>query len=490
MLECQIGMSNDLNGRTINATKWATVAELLANLVAPISSMILARLLDPSAYGILVIALMVISFAEIFTDAGFQKYLVQNKFDTTEDLFRSTTVAFWTNLVLSLIIWAIVILFATPIATIVGGVGYEKVIIVSCAAIPIAAFSSIQTAIFKRNLDFKSLFPIRMVGVAIPLVITVPLAFITRSYWSLIIGMLSKDVVTAVLLTIKSPWKPKFFYSIKLLKQMLSFTLWTMFEAVSIWLTSYIDIFIVTSFLSSHYLGLYRTSMTTVNQILALIVSSTTPVLFSSLSKLQDDLKGYKDFFYQFQKAVSIVLIPMGMFIYLFDDVVTNIFLGSQWLETSFFIGLFSLLLPYKILISDYSSEVCRSLGKPNISLYRQIFMMLVIFVCVFISVKDGYETLCKMRTLSMLGGILSGFVVLYCLARFNPIDLVKNIFPSSIASILMCFVIKALPAIQDKVWMIIIYIIIAACTYFSTLCLFTQERKILTNALSILKRR
>ena len=39
---------------------------------------------------------------------------------------------------------------------------------------------------------------------------------------------------------------------------MLSFTVWSLIEAISIWLTSYVDIFIVSATLSKYYLGLYQ----------------------------------------------------------------------------------------------------------------------------------------------------------------------------------------------------------------------------------------
>ena len=68
----------NLNNQVVNATKWSSLTELAAKLVAPISTMVLARLLTPDAFGVLVTATMIISFAEIFTDAGFQKYLIQH----------------------------------------------------------------------------------------------------------------------------------------------------------------------------------------------------------------------------------------------------------------------------------------------------------------------------------------------------------------------------------------------------------------------------
>ena len=231
-------MSDNLNVKVQQATKWSTITEVAAKLVSPLSTMVLARLLTPEAFGVLVTATMIISFAEIFTDAGFQKYLVQKQFNSKEDLYKTTAVAFWSNLILSLFIWIIIIVLSPSIARMVGNEGYGLVVAVSCICIPLAAFSSIQMALFRRSLDFKTLFMVRSVGVLIPLIITIPLAFWTRSYWSLIIGMIALNISNAIILTYKSEWKPKWFYDRTLFKQMFSFTSWSMFEAVSIWLTA------------------------------------------------------------------------------------------------------------------------------------------------------------------------------------------------------------------------------------------------------------
>ena len=84
----------NLNSKVISATKWSGITEIAAKLVAPITTMVQARLLTPDAFVVLVTAYMVISFAEIFIDAGFQKYIVQYEFVDENDKYKSTTVAF------------------------------------------------------------------------------------------------------------------------------------------------------------------------------------------------------------------------------------------------------------------------------------------------------------------------------------------------------------------------------------------------------------
>lgn len=480
---------SDLNKQVVTATKWSSITEIAAKLVSPISTMVLARLLTPDAFGVLVTVTMVISFAEIFTDAGFQKYLIQHKFNAEKELYQSTTVAFWSNLVLSILIWAAIICFAEDIAALVGNPGRGDVIAVSCFCIPLAAFSSIQMALYKRNLDFKTLFWVRIVGVMIPLVITIPLAYFTHSYWSLILGMIALNLSNAIILTVKSKWKPISFYRFSLLKEMLSFTIWSMFEAVSIWMTSYIDIFIVGTMLSQHYLGVYRTSMTTVGQIMGLITATTTPVLFSSLSKLQNDDNELKKMFFSFQKIVGVLVMPLGVGIYLFRDLITDILLGNQWGEAAHFIGLWGLTSSITIVFAHYCSEIFRAKGKPKLSVLAQVLHMAFLIPTVLWAVNSGFDFLCDMRALVRLTSILISGTILYKLIGISFIAMLKNVFSALIASSAMAIGTIALNYISTDLYLQLLYCIVAIILYFVIILLFPNERKIILNLKKYLKR-
>ena len=484
---------SDLNKKVVTATKWSAITELAAKLISPISTMVLARLLTPEAFGVLVTATMVISFAEIFTDAGFKKYLIQHKFKSQEDLFQSTTVAFWSNFTLSALVWLGIICFAENIAVWVGSEGYGNVIAVSCFCIPLAAFSSIQMALFKRALNFRILFWVRIVGILIPLVITIPLAYYTRSYWSLIIGMIALNLSNAIILTIKSQWKPNIFFSFSILKKMLSFTIWSMFEAISIWLTSYVDIFIVGTMLNQHYLGIYRTSMSTVGQIVGLITAATTPVLFSSLSKLQDDNESLKKMFFTFQKLVGILVMPLGVGIFLFQDLITDILLGHQWHEAAHFIGLWGLTSSITIVLSHYCSEIYRAKGKPRLSVLVQSLHILFLVPVVLWAVKGGFSFLCDMRALVRLTLIVINAIVLYITFKISFYSMLKNICPSVIASVAMvacCFIILiVLDELQIRVYDQFLCISLSVITYVGILSLFPYERSIMLNLKRYFKR-
>lgn len=481
-------MSESLNNKVRTATKWSTITEIAAKLVTPITSMVLARLLTPDAFGVVTTLTMIITFAEIFTDAGFQKYLVQHEFSDSRDREESTNVAFWSNLVMSFLIWGIIAIFAEPLAALVGNPGLGHVLIVACASIPIAAFSSIQMANYKRDLDFKTLFKVRIVSTLIPLCVTVPLAFWLRSYWALIVGTITVHLVNAVLLTVYSKWKPRLFYSFAKLKEMISFTVWSMIEAISIWLTHYVDVFIVGTMLSQYYLGLYKTSSAMVGQIMGLVTAITTPILFSALSRLQNDEKEFQRLFFRFQKCVGLLIIPLGMGIFMFKGLVTDLVLGNQWTEAAGFVGLWGLTSAITIVLSHYSSEVYRAKGKPKLSVLAQALHIVVLWPTILVAVRYGFETLYVSRSLVRLQLVAVNLCIMGWVLKMPVGKMLTNILPSCIAACCMLFVFL-LPQ-TDSMWINIVYAGISAAIYFVVIMLFREERQTLLNLPNIIKNR
>lgn len=471
--------SQSLNKKVVKATKWSGITEIVAKLITPVSNMVLARLLAPEAFGVVATLTIIISFAEVFADAGFQKYLVQHDFDDDVDKEQSTNVAFWSNFIVSIIIWAIIAVFSEPLATLVGNEGLGYVLIIASVSIPLQSFSSIQTSLYKRDFDFKTLFKVRIVGTIIPLAVTVPLAFWLRSYWALIWGTIVQNVITAIILTLYSKWKPILYYSISKLKEMLSFTIWSFIETISIWLTGYIDIFIVGTMLSKHYLGLYTTSSALVSQIMGLVTAATTPVLFASLSRLQKDEDEFRIMFFRFQKLVGILIVPLGFGIFCFSDLLTEFFLGEQWMEGAGFVGLWGLTSSVTIVLSHYSSEVYRSKGRPKLSVLAQWLHIIALWPVVLVAVRYGFETLYIARSVVRLELILVNLIIMFFAVNISPLKMINNIWPSLMASVIMTISIISMRYWGDNLYWQIMQIIVGILIYSMIMFTFKEEREL-----------
>ena len=477
-------MTNNINKKIGIAAKWSSITEIIAKLISPITNMILARLLVPEAFGIVATITMVISFAEIFTDAGFQKYIIQHEFPDDETLDNSTNVAFWTNLGVSAFICAVIFLFRHQIAELVGNPELGNSISIASVLIIIAAFSSIQTARYRRALDFKTLFYVRIVTSLIPLVVTVPLAVILRNYWALLIGTFASHLCNAIILTVRSKWKPCFYYDFALFREMFAFSAWTLLESISIWLTSYVGVFIVGNYLSEYYLGIYKTSMSTVHAYMSIITVALTPVLFSALSRYQNDEENYKKTYYQFQRITAILIIPMGIGIYLYRDLVTKILLGSQWGEASGFIGLWGLTSAFTIVFSHFSSEVYRSKGKPKISLIMQLVHFVFLITVLVISASHGFKVLYIARSLVRIQLIASALLIMHIMYGFKFSQIMRNVFPMILSAVIMGVAGYFLQQISTSLIWQFVSVFICIIIYFTVLLgLFSSVRREVFNS-------
>ena len=488
-------MEDNLGGKIVNATKWSAITEVIAKLITPVTSMVLARVLTPEAFGVVATLNMVIAFAEIFTDAGFQRFLIQHKFTDSKEKDEYTNVAFWSNLILSFVLWGLIVVFREPIADLVGSPGMGIVLSVACFSIPLVGFSSIQTALFKRDLDFKTLFYLRIVSVLVPLVITIPLAIILRSYWALVIGSIVSNLAIAILLSIKSPWKPRFFYKFSLLKNMFSFCTWSILDSVLVWATSYADIFFIGKALSQYYLGLYKTSSSMVGQITGLITAMTLPVIMPSLSKLQDDYPAMRSLLLKFQKYTGIILIPIGVGIFLYQDLITSILLGSQWSEAAGFLGLWGLMDVVTIIFARFCSPVYPAIGKPRVSAIVQIAHLVVLIPAIIISGQYGFKPLYVTRSLVRIELVIVNLIAVYITIKQSPWKMIGNVLPEFISSIIMVLIALLLQSVSPNVLWQIFSIVLCAATYFASLYIvFPKEREsmvgLYNKALSSIKKK
>lgn len=472
--------SGEINRKAATATKWSTITEVAAKCIAPITNMVLARLLTPEAFGVVATVTMVVSFADMFTDAGFQKYLIQHDFSTREELDSNTNVAFWTNMAISVLLWLVISIFSEQLAVLVGNPGLGKVIMIASLSLPLTAFSSIQMARFRRDFDFKSLLYIRLLTVLVPFVVTIPLAIVTRDYWALVIGTLAGNLVNAIVLTMRSSWKPKLFFRFSILKEMFSYSWWILLESITNWLSSYIGTFIVGLYLSTYYVGIYKTSMSTVNQITGLIVAATSAPLFVALSRLKNDSIAMMDTYYSFIQGLSVFLIPLGVGIWFYRDLVTSILLGSQWTEAAEFIGLWGLTSTIVLVLGTYCNGLYNAVGKTKLSFLSQLLHLIVLIpVLIWVS-PYGFEKLYVARCLTRIELILVQLVIMKICMKASIKQLIMGIIPAIVCTAIMTIVAVLLQQFSTSFIWQLCGVFICIVVYF-TACFFLFKKQLLS---------
>lgn len=411
-----------ISGKAVEATKWSLLTQVASKLITPITTIVLAHIMAPEVFGVIALVTMVTSFADLFSDAGFQKYLIQHEYESDTRFILSCNVAFWTNLSISLLLWAIIALFRDQLAVVLGNPSIGMAIAVACASLPLTSIVSVQIAVYQRSFDFRTLFYSRTVSALLILLLSVPLAFVGWGYWSLVWGTIASNFFLAVWLSAQSAWRPSFVYSFLELGRMLSFSSWTLIEALSIWLTNWIGAFILGTMMSTYYVGLYNTSTTAVNAVIAVVTSAVNPVVFATLSRFQFDRARFDRSFYLMQKYLGFVVIPLSVALFAFSDLAVGLGLGEAWMEASTFFGLYALSSAFVVVLGHIASDAYRSLGKPRYSLLAQLGFLLFLVPALFVGAKSGFSVLSVLvPSCRLLGTLIVHFAICRWLMKLSP---------------------------------------------------------------------
>ena len=461
-----------LSGKARQAAKWSLISEASAKVITPVVQLLLARILAPEAFGVLATVIMIASFAEMLSGAGFQKYLIQHEFRDRTDLFRGANVAFWTSLAVALALLVIIAAFCDAIANIVGNPGLGAPLLVACLSLPLSAFVSSQQALFRRSLEYKRLFPVRIAAAAVPLVVSVPLALLGLDYWSLVIGTLAAALLNAIWMTVISPWKPGRYFSFPLLRQMFSFSSWSLLEAISIWAATWSGTFVVATLLSQHDLGLYRQPILVVNSLFAFITSATTPILFAALARLQSDPNRFRLFFFRFQFAVAVVLLPIGVGSFFYRDFLTSFLFGPGWSDASLMFGLWALSTCIMIVFSHYCSEIFRALGRPGVSFLSQSLYMAVMIPALYFAALEGFTTLVIVNSAVRLIAVVINQLLMYFVGGFGVIRVLRNVYAPLLSAAAMGAVAAWLSGLAGGSWSMAFAGILACAGVYLLFCL------------------
>ena len=470
-----------MDTKVVAAAKWSLITEVLAKLITPITNIILAHILAPTAFGILATIMMVISFAEMLADAGFQKFLVQYEFESEEDKQKSVSVAFISNIVLAMILWIAIIVWRDDLASLVGNDGLGIPLAVMGTMLPLSAFSSIQMAMYRRNFNFKFLLSIRMITIITPLFVSIPMALAGFDYWALIAGLLAAQLFTAVALCIRQEKLISIYFSYQVFRNMFSFSAWSLAEAFSIWLTAWIDTFIISHFLNAYYLGMYKMPTAIVTTVMAIATSSMAPVLFSALSRHQHNKVEFEKTFFTFQRYMALFLVPLGVGMFVYQDFIVQILLGPQWKLAGIVLGSWALSSSLVTAISYLISEAFRAKGMPNISFLAQMAHLIVLIPVIYICVQYDFTTFVYARSIVRVQMIA---VLLYLLAvyvKMNAWSVISNIKTYIITSAIVGVGSYVLLHVYTSMIWTIFCICVSLISYLVVLYLFPTERVVLT---------
>lgn len=214
---------NDMNERrdsqVIAGFFWRFMERTGAQAVAFIVSIVLARILEPAAYGIVALITVFTALLQVFVDGGLGNALIQKR-DADELDFSSV---FWANVVFCLLLYGAMWLAAPAIAGFYRAPELTAYVRVLSLTIVISGVKNIQQAYVSRHMLFKKFFFSTLAGTIAAAAVGIGLALRGAGVWALIAQQLVNLTVDTCVLWMAVKWRPSLVFSWKRLRGLFSY---------------------------------------------------------------------------------------------------------------------------------------------------------------------------------------------------------------------------------------------------------------------------
>ena len=372
----------------LGALKWTFLSEIASKAIQPAVFVVLARLLTPEDYGVMASAAMVISFSQIFWEAGMAKALIQYQ----GDRIAAANVAFWINIVLGLVVAGVLVAIAGPVAEhIFHDSRVSPVLRVMAFQIFLSASVSVHVALLQKDLRFKHLFWVRLATVALPGMASIPLAWQGYGYWSLVAGNIVGQLFQVGLLWRTSPWRPRAVFDQSVARHLGRFGGWVALSGLLAWFYGWADSLIVGLYLGTHDLGLYRTGNVFVTMIYGFLFGPLMPVLYSHLSVIQADRERVRQTLFKTIKILTLIAIPIAILVYANSQFIADVVFGDRWQGVELVIGVLALMHGYSWVVGA-NGEAYRAVGAPSYETIIMIITLLFYGIGYWLSIQKGFE--------------------------------------------------------------------------------------------------
>ena len=240
--------------RTVSVgVAWSGGAQVVSRLASLAVGVVLARLLQPEAFGMVALAGMSMRLIALCGDLGITTALVQRKDPSAQHFTTGFKLALGSSLVLTLLGMGV----APMAARICGEPRVAPLMRVMLLGLPIAAAGQISLVFLQRKLDFRKIAFVNMSAAVLSGTTGVSLALAGAGTWSLVGQALSFGIAITCGRFIAAPWRPRGRFDPALVKDVLAFGASAVGGALLNFAVTNIDNAVVGRVLGASALGVY-----------------------------------------------------------------------------------------------------------------------------------------------------------------------------------------------------------------------------------------
>lgn len=400
-----------------------SLIEVVRYLVEFLIIIVTARLLEPNDFGLIALAITIISVIDAFTDLGIKTAIIQNKKSKKQFLASG----WFLIIVRSLFLYLIIFFFAKNISNFFSNHEIEIII-------KILAFRTILQSLVNpyqllniKELNYKNYTLTMMSGILIKLFFVIPLAFILKNYWVLVFGSLISPFVKVIISYYldRRILIPKFSYreSIEILK----FSSWLLLSRISQIFLQNLPRLIIGKLISIDFLGGFKIAEQFgyfSNNIVKKFTTYITLPFFSK--KFNNDEAFIKKSVVNYIVFIFSAILPICLIVTLSSKELILFLFGAKWL---FIEPMLICMMIYGSLLTFSNSifVLIVAYGKPSYETFTRLISLGVF--CIYVIFDHSIYGILNSILLSGFILLIGAIANLYILKILDIHTIFKNFF-------------------------------------------------------------
>lgn len=376
---------NEMKGKSVRGGALTIISQASSFLLQLGSTVVLARLLTPTDYGLQGMVYTLTGFFSVFKDAGLSVAAVQRETLTQEQ----TSTLFWINTGVGAVLTLLVAALSPFLVVFYHEPRLLWVTIASAATFLLNSLSIQHRAMLSRSMRFTAITQIDVGSSIVATAVAIVMAVLGFRYWSLVGYALSLPVASAVGHWMALPWVPGRPRRGTGIRSMIRFGSTVTLNSIVVYLAYNAEKILLGRFWGVEQLGLYGRAYSLANLPVQQFIAAFGAVTFPVLSRMQNDKERLRRWFLKVFSVVVSFIVPGVVVCSLFADEIIATLLGPKWEGVAPIVRLLTPAVLAFGLINPIS-WLLRALGEVGRSLKIALMIAPTVILGIFFGLRYG----------------------------------------------------------------------------------------------------
>ncbi len=380
-----------LRRSVLHAVGWATATRFLAQMVNWAMTLATIRFLSPQDYGLMAVAMTIVSFIGQIGSVGICDAVVQKQDVVDADLPNIFGLVLVINSGCLLLLW----LLAYPAAWFYGEARLAAVLLVASVLMVPTAFQALPNALLNKRLDLKAVSRVDAIARISGGALVLGLAWAGGGVWSLIAGPIWVAVLRAVGFTRAAKYFQFPHFRFAALAEVIRIGGLRSIEQVLWNIYANADVFIIGKLLGTDLVGIYFVSRNLAALPVEKFAATVKPVIFPAFALVQDDRSQALYYLQKATRLLSFVCFPILFGLAATSSQVVALVLGPKWSGTATPVAILAMamaLRPIGLLIPPF----LMGLGEFAASVRNMLFGAILFPIAIVIGSHWGLVGVCE----------------------------------------------------------------------------------------------